>query len=99
MIRKWNVLVFLIIGFMGFNSVSQESTQSSKSSSSDSAKKKNTMLNFEDELVTGDASQPEVMSIMQRQDFNFKRLIRLRKNFLHEMRKTAEDIERIGSVD
>lgn len=56
--------------------------------------KKNVTLDFEDELVTGDAAQPEVMAIMERQEFNFKRLIRLRKDFLNEMKKTSEDLER-----
>ncbi len=74
---------------------SQTSTKPKKSKSS--SEKRTATLNFEDELVTGDAAQPEIMSIMEREDFNFKRLIRLRKDFLREMKKTSEDIQRGGS--
>lgn len=57
-------------------------------------KEKKTNLNFEDELVEGQTSKPELFYLFQKKNFNYKRLIRLRENFLPEMRKTSEDIQR-----
>lgn len=57
-------------------------------------KEKKTTLNFEDELVEGQATKPELFYLFQKKNFNYKRLIRLRENFLPEMRKTSEDIQR-----
>ncbi len=52
-------------------------------------------LNFEDELVEGSASKPELFYLFQKKNFNYTRLIKLRENFLPEMRKTSEDIQRL----
>lgn len=52
-------------------------------------------LNFEDELVEGNVQKPDLFYIFQRKNFNYKRLIKLRENFLPEMRQTAEDIQRV----
>lgn len=64
--------------------------QDSKSSSS----KKTTSINFEDELVEGEVKKPELMYLLQKKQFNFKKLIKLRENFIPEMNRTAEDINR-----
>ena len=61
------------------------------------ANKKRTTINFEDELVEGEVQKPELMYLLQKKQFNFKRLIKLRKNFLPEMRRTSEDIQPVGS--
>lgn len=52
-------------------------------------------LNFEDELVEGSAQKPELFYLFQKKNFNYTRLIKLRENFLPEMRKTSEDIQRL----
>jgi len=52
-------------------------------------------LNFEDELVEGSAQKPELFYLFQKKNFNYKRLIKLRENFLPEMRRTTEDIQRL----
>lgn len=54
-------------------------------------------LSFEDELVEGKTDKPELFYLFQKKNFNYKRLIRLRENFLPEMRKTSEDIQRSRS--
>jgi hypothetical protein len=61
------------------------------------SKEKKTTLNFEDELVEGATSKPELFYLFQKKNFNYKRLIRLRENFLPEMRRTSEDIQRSRS--
>ncbi|MEK6773852.1 MAG: hypothetical protein AABY64_07920 [Bdellovibrionota bacterium] len=57
------------------------------------------MLNFEDELVEGTAQKPELFYLFQKKNFNYKRLIKLRENFLPEMKKTTEDIQRVRSTN
>jgi hypothetical protein len=52
-------------------------------------------LNFEDELVQGTVQKPDLFYLFQRKDVNQGRLIKLRQNFLPEMRKTTEDIQRV----
>lgn len=51
-------------------------------------------LNFEDELVEGGTQRPDLFYLFQKKNFNYNRLIRLRENFLPEMKKTAEDVQR-----
>lgn len=60
------------------------------------AQKKRTNINFEDQLIRGEVQKPELFYIMQKKQFNFGRLIKLRENFLPEMRKTSEVIPRGG---
>lgn len=52
-------------------------------------------LNFEDELVEGSAQKPDLFYLFQRKDVSQGRLIKLRQNFLPEMRKTTEDVQRV----
>lgn len=56
-------------------------------------------LNFEDELVEGSTQKPELFYLFQKKNFNFGRLIRLRQNFLPEMRQTSEDIQRVRGTN
>ncbi len=59
-----------------------------------SAEGKRTSINFEDQLIEGEAQKPELFYLLQQRNNNFKRLIRLRENFLPEMRKTSEELGR-----
>ena len=71
---------------------------SSFSFAQDKGKKaKNTSVNFEDQLIEGRAQKPELFYLLQSRQANYKRLIRLREDFLPEMRKTGEEITRKGS--
>lgn len=54
-------------------------------------------LSFEDELVEGATQKPELFYLFQKKNFNYKRLIKLRENFLPEMRRTSEDLQRVRS--
>lgn len=83
-------LVLLLILFSMGQAVS---AQSKKQSQDD---KRTTDINFEDELIEGEVKKPELLYLLQRKQFNFKRLIKLRENFLPEMNRTAEDIGRSG---
>jgi hypothetical protein len=56
--------------------------------------KKKTTIDFEDELVEGELKKPELFYLLQKKQFNFKRLIKLRENFMPEMRRDADEIGR-----
>lgn len=93
---KRSILFFIIAVTLIFGSTAAYS-QDSKSAAKKSGQKKSTTIDFEDQLVEGAAAKPELFYLMQKRQFNYKRLIRLRDDFVPEMRKTAEDIERKGS--
>ncbi len=57
-------------------------------------KNKRVEVNFEDQLIKGEVQKPELFYLLQKKQFNFSKLIKLRENFLPEMKKTAEDIPR-----
>jgi hypothetical protein len=80
-----------LIIIISFLSTSFAYAQSAKRGGGD---KKTTAINFEDELVEGEVKKPELLYLLQKKQFNFKRLIKLRENFLPEMGRTAEDINR-----
>ena len=67
------------------------------SASEDDQIKANTKqsLNFEDELIEGTTQKPDLFYIFQKNNFKFKKLIKLRENFLPEMNRNAEDIQRL----
>lgn len=54
-------------------------------------KSKTVKLNFEDELIKGKNARPEVEYIFEKSQFNFKKLIRLRDNFIPEAGKGREE--------
>ena len=53
---------------------------------------KRTQINFEDQLVEGQAQKPELFYLLEKRNANFKRLIHMREDFLPEMRKSADEI-------
>lgn len=52
-------------------------------------------INFEDELIEGQSQKPDLFYMFQKQNFKFKKLIKLRENFLPEMQRNAEDVQRL----
>ena len=80
MLNKWT-LIFVVL--FALPAMAQESDD-----------KRTTSINFEDELIEGEVKKPELLYLLQRKQFNFKRLIKLRENFLPEMSRTAEEIPR-----
>lgn len=81
-----SVLLALSLSFLPSLLFAQEKVESKKG-------KRQAVINFEDELIEGDIKKPELMYLLQRRQFNFKRLIKLRENFLPEMRSAAEELE------
>lgn len=56
-------------------------------------------INFEDELVKGDIKKPELFYLLQRKQFNFKRMINLRDDFIPEMKSTGKRIQVGGGME
>jgi hypothetical protein len=95
-----SVITFSFVFFMGTSLVyaQDEAAAVAPSSGAPKSRAKGTRtqkLNFEDELVEGGTQKPELFYLFQKKNFNYKRLIKLRQNFVPEMRKTSEDIQRI----
>ena len=99
---SWAVFLTFFCGFAAYaqTNINQKTTKSSAGPSTallsaPSASAKKQIINFEDELVEGNADKPELFYLFQKKSFNYKRLIRFRENFLPEMRQSAEDIKRL----
>lgn len=67
------------------------------SNAQNSKNKKRATLVFDDELVEGGTQKPDLFYLLQKKSFNYKKLIKLRENFLPEMRRTTEDLQRSRS--
>lgn len=51
-------------------------------------------IDFDDELqIKGRLEGPSIFSLFQKKDLNYGKLIKPKKNFLAEMRRTFEDIK------
>jgi hypothetical protein len=58
---------------------------------------KRTNVDFEDQLVQGEVKKPELFYLLQKKQFNFGKLIKLRENFVPEMTQTAEELQKVGA--
>ena len=84
----------LIVGNLGARANAQEEDAEKKPSRAEKGEKKKTKIDFEDELVEGELKKPELFYLLQKKQFNFKRLIKLREDFLPEMRRDADEVRR-----
>lgn len=62
----------------------------------DAYAQKRQSIDFEDQLIEGQLRNPELAYLLKKKQFNFGRLIKLRENFLSELRKTSEQVQRGG---
>ena len=67
----------------------------SENATTKKAKERRATISFEDELVEGGTQKPELFYLFQKKNFNYGKLIKLRENLLPEMRRSAEDIQRV----
>ena len=51
-------------------------------------------ITFEDELVEGNTTKPDLFYLFQKKNFNFKRMMKLRNDFIPEMKRSTEDVQR-----
>lgn len=100
MLRTFKIISFVLALSCVFEfSFAQENRAPAQAAAPAVKKERKATLNFEDELVEGSTQKPELFYLFQKKNFNYKRLIKLRENFLPEMRKTTEDIQRVRGVN
>jgi hypothetical protein len=87
--NRVRLIVSLLLVWNGFGLISNHASAEEK-------EKRKATIDFEDELVEGELKKPELFYLLQKKQFNYKRLIKLRENFLPEMRRDAEEM-RAGS--
>ena len=62
------------------------------------ARKKSRVVRFEDELIRGDRAQPNFFSLFRGDQLEERSLLKLRENFILEMRRTSGILyRRVGS--
>lgn len=75
------------------------STRTTTTTTTTQKSERKASVSFEDELVEGGTQKPELFYLFQKKNFNYKRLIKLRENFLPEMRRATEDIQRVRGAN
>jgi hypothetical protein len=83
---KLQLVVSLLMGFFAQLAVAETKLQGDKAT-------KTEIINFEDELVEGQNAKPELFYLLQQKNFNYKRLIKLRENFIPESRRSFENLQ------
>lgn len=94
LLRIITVLMMVMSVWMG-SAFAQTASTTTTTTTTTAKKERKATLNFEDELVEGGTQKPELFYLFQKKNFNYKRLIKLRENFLPEMRRSTEDIQRV----
>lgn len=93
--------VFILICYFGLNSlvfaqtspdVAEIEAESGVPVEPSTGKKKTVRVNFEDQLIQGAADKPEVEYIFEKKQFNYRKLIRLRENFIPEAQGGMEEL-------
>jgi hypothetical protein len=100
--RRMNKLIFLVIIMTTVSGYSQ--TKATKSAKNESAPEpikldrskitKRIKLQFDEDLVKGNAENTELNFIQTRRDNNFKKMIKIRENFIPEI---EDGITELGS--
>lgn len=80
--------------FFSFNMILSLLILLSQFAFAQSSKTKVTKLNFEDELIQGDLSSPDLLLILKSKNPNYGRLLNLRDDFMPELRDTRYEVLR-----
>ena len=83
--KKYNFLLLVVLLFFCF--VGEAQTKRKKK------RQKRVVINFEDELLEGNVSNPSIFHLFHKKELDYGRLVKFRKNFLPEMRRTAREIK------
>ena len=54
--------------------------------------KKRVVIDFQDELLEGNVANPSIFHLFHKKQMDYGRLVKFRKNFLPEMRRTAREL-------
>lgn len=66
-------------------------SQPALQSASGPKKQKFVKVRFDDELVKGATEKPDGLTMNVKKEFNYKKLIRIRENFINEMENGLDD--------
>lgn len=96
--NKKSLIVLLFVLCFQFAVAQEEESESSleNNNSNVQLKTRKQEISFDDELVEGERRKPELFYLLQKKQYNFGKLIRLRENFLPEMRRNKEVIANGG---
>jgi len=95
-VKVVRLILFGVLVLIGLKSVAPLLAQEQKAATAadKSGDKKKTKIDFEDELIEGELKKPELFYLLQKKQFNFKRLIKLREDFMPEMRRDGNELRR-----
>jgi hypothetical protein len=100
-LSKFALFILALIGYLMWYSVpalaqaaAVPAAPAAKAAPQSGKAPKRTSVDFEDQLVQGEVRKPELFYLLQKKQFNFGKLIKLRENFIPEMEKNSEDIEK-----
>ena len=79
----WALFVLLLLSFSSVTSAKKKKRKM----------KKRVVIDFQDELLEGNVSNPSIFHLFHKKQIDYGRLVKFRKNFLPEMRRTAREIE------
>lgn len=97
--KRMCVFMIMIASMLAVDFAWAQTSRVTTTTTTTTTKTRRAQLSFEDELVEGGSQKPELFYLFQKKNFNYKRLIKLRENFLPEMRKTTEDIQRVRGAN
>jgi hypothetical protein len=98
--KKITIIVFSFFLFSHLvNAQAQSENEAGATSAKTPKQPKVYNLDFEDELVEGGVQKPDLFYLIQRKNFNFRKLVRLRENFLPEMRETSDHLLEVGGIN
>lgn len=82
-----NKIIFMLCLFLGFSVLAQ---QEEKIDISGVRKNKKVIrINFKDDLVKGRQEAPEGSFFQTKKDFNYKKIIKIRENFIPEVESSG----------
>ena len=79
-------ILFLSLCVLGFSGITEAKNKKVK-------RQKRIMIDFQDELIEGDISNPNIFHLFHKKQLKYSQLIRLRKDFLPEMHRTARELD------
>ncbi len=85
-------IIVLILFFSNLSLAQEAEFSESDLQSVDTTQYKKFNVKFDDEMIRGATEKPELEYLFQKSDVNFKKLIRLRENFIPEVHKGKDDM-------
>jgi len=90
-VNKLMIIFLLIVMSIAAKAAQGSEFSDSDLGSVDAAKQKKINVKFGDEFVKGQEEHPSAEYLFDRKQFNFKKMIQLRENFIPEVEKGKDD--------